>query len=211
MRIVDLSYQIYPGMFRFLGDYHPEVKVEVTGTYERDRCEVRRLTIGTHSGTHVDAPAHFIPGGQTIEQVPLDVLFARTQMIDAWTEVEGTVLPGALFDDADFARVGGVLIRTGWERRWGDAAFYRGFPALAGGVIQRLMARGCKHLAVDFPLTTEVHQVALGGGAVLMENLCNVAAITERRPLLSALALRLRGGDASPTRVVAIEGWPEEG
>jgi len=118
------------------------------------------------------------------------------------------VLPRELFAEADFVGVGGVLIRTGWERRWGDPAFYRGFPVLAEEVIQALMAKGCKHLAVDFPLTLEVHQVALGGGGVLIENLCNVRAIREPRPLLAAWALRLRGGEAAPARVVAIEGLP---
>ncbi len=209
MRLVDLSYEIYEGMFKFPGEYHPSVEVALTGTFERDRCEVRRLTMGTHAGTHVDAPAHFVPGGLTIDQMPLHVLFARTQVIDAWTEQEGAVLPQNLFAHTEFDRAHGVLIRTGWERRWGGQGFYRGFPVLAQGVIEGLMARGCAHLAVDFPLTVEVHQVALGGGAILIENLCNVGEIREKRPLLAALALRLRGGDAAPARVVAVEGWAE--
>jgi len=211
MRLVDLTYELYEGMFKFPGEYHPPVEVEQTGTFERDRCEVRRLTLGTHAGTHVDAPAHFIPGGQTIDRVPLQVLFARTQVIDAGTRHEGAILGPELFADTEFERARGVLIRTGWERRWGSQVFYRGFPVLAEGVIEDLMARGCAHLAVDFPLTVEAHQAALGGGAVLIENLCNLEEIGEKRPLLAALALRLRGGDAAPARVIAVEGWAEGG
>ena len=215
MRLVDLSYDIYAGMFKFHGDYHPQVEVEITGTYGRNRCEVRRLVLGTHAGTHVDAPRHFVDGGETIEALPLEIFFTRTRVVDAWTDREDGVLGPDLFPAVAFAPAGGagaptgLLLRTGWEKRWGDPSFYRGFPTLGEGVAESLLRAGCRHLAVDFPLTVAVHEAVLGAGGILIENLCNVAELKESEPLLSALPLKVRAGDGAPARVIVIEGWPE--
>jgi len=194
-------------MFKFWRDYHPPVHSEITGTYEAHKCLVRRWELGSHTGTHVDAPAHFFANGKTLDDIPLTEFLCRTRVLDAPVTTASQQLPQALFQDLDFAaEPKGILLRTGWESRWGSAEFYQDFPVLPAGLGRELVERGCRHLAVDFPLGIEVHEIFLGAGRLLIENLTNLGALSEATPLLIALPLRLRGAEAAPARVVAVEG-----
>ena len=203
MRIVDLSHEIHEGMFKFPGAYHPEVEMEQTGFYERDKCVVHRLVLGTHAGTHVDAPYHFFADGKTIDQIPLEWLVAEAVVFDLSGKGPGEPITE---EEVDVSKVGEgqvALIKTGWFRRWG-ADFYENPPRFPAELARKLVERGVVALAVDIPLSHEVHKVVLGAGRLLIENLTNLDEIRSERVKLLALPLKLRGGDAAPARVVAI-------
>lgn len=79
MRIIDLSQSIYSGMPVYLGD--PEVKVELVNTHQKQGWELRKITMGTHTGTHVDAFSHMHAGMQSIDQIPLDRFFGKAVVV----------------------------------------------------------------------------------------------------------------------------------
>ena len=204
MRIFDLSYPIHDHMFRFQADYHPDVQVEQTGTYEKNLCVVHKLTLGTHAGTHVDAPAHFFPDGTTIDNVPLEMLVCEAVRVDL-----RPTLPLRQIEPEDVARAevrpgDSVLLQTGWEDRWGTD-FYVDPPALTLIACRQLLDAGAASLAVDFPLGLDIHREVLGRGKILIENLTGLHALTATRLRLIALPLKIRSGDGAPARVVAIE------
>lgn len=203
MRIVDLSHEVYPGMFKFPGAYHPEVEMEQTGFYERDKCVVHKLVMGTHAGTHVDAPYHFFPEGKTIDQIPLHWLIAEAVVFGLGGKGPGEPITE---EDVDVSKVGEgevALFNTGWFKRWGRD-FYQNPPLFSTELAKKLVERGVVALAVDIPLNYEVHRVVLGAGRLLIENLTNLDEIKADRAKLLAFPLKLRGSDAAPARVVAF-------
>ncbi|MDD9267117.1 cyclase family protein [Paenibacillus sp. GCM10023248] len=91
MQVIDLTLPIADGMPVYPGD--PEVKVKVVHTYEQHTWELRQLSMGSHTGTHVDAPSHMHPGGATLDELPLERFFGASQVVrikDAvWPENRG--------------------------------------------------------------------------------------------------------------------------
>jgi len=203
MRIVDLSFPISHGMFRFPRDYHPEVGIEVTGTYQRDRCQVRRLTLGTHTGTHIDAPRHFFPQGAAIDVVPLDMLITPAVVFDAPGE-PGSIIGQQHVPASELRSGETAVIRTGWWRRWGKD-FYENPPRLDAAAASALLDAGAVSIAVDFPLGADIHELVLGCGKLLVENLCRLDELAARRFWLAALPLKITDGDGAPARVAAVE------
>jgi kynurenine formamidase len=203
MRTVDLSFPISDGMPRYPSDHHPEVRVEITGTHAQHRAEVRRLIMGTHSGTHIDAPRHFLAGGMTIDAVPLGMLITEAVVFDAPGEPGGVIgareIPAGAMGGAQTA-----IIRTGWWRRWG-ADFFDNPPRLEVTAAAALLDAGVVSIAADFPLGRGIHELVLGRGKLLIENIGGLDELRARRCWLAALPLKVAEGDGAPARVVAVE------
>lgn len=81
MKVIDLSMSLYTGMTVFPGD--PEVKIDVVHTYEKDTWELKHLSMGSHTGTHVDAYSHMHQGKQTLDQISLERFFGKAQVVES--------------------------------------------------------------------------------------------------------------------------------
>lgn len=198
MRIVDLTQPIEPGMSVYPGD--PEVRFQAHSDYAEHGFCVTGLELGTHAGTHLDAPAHFLPDGVTVEALSLEKVLGPARVID--------------LDDLNtpFAAGERVLLRSGWGKRWGEADYFTGFPGMSADLAERLAAAPVALVGLETPTLHPVweedarlHRLLLERGIVLVENLTNLEALPERFGL-AALPLPLRGLDGSPCRVVA---WVE--
>jgi kynurenine formamidase len=208
--LIDLSHPLRAGMPVFPQD--PEVVVEPAGALAPWR--VTRLGLGTHSGTHIDAASHFVPGGTTIDRYPLErfVLPAYVVPVEAaagepvgWPPL-AAVLPG------DLAGVA-VLLHTGWDRHWGDAEAVR-HPYLGADAASALVAAGVTLVGIDALNvdateggTTHAHAALLGADVLIVENLTGLGALMPGRPYTCAFVpLRLEGADGSPVRAYAMAG-----
>ncbi|MHC5036460.1 MAG: cyclase family protein [Planctomycetota bacterium] len=205
-RFVDLSLDLFEGMRKFPGAYHAPFKSEITGTFEKDKCRVHRIELATHTGTHIDAPMHFIPGGETIDRVPLERLVCTAKVLDLTHKGGGSTIDTADVEPARTFEGEGLLLKTGWYHQWDTGRFYEDFPVLTEEAAKQLIDRGVEFLAVDIPLSHEVHVVVLGAGKILIENLTNLDAVRAEKVRLIALPLKFRAGDAAPARVVAEMG-----
>lgn len=166
---------------------------------------VARMSLGVHSGTHVDAPYHFLEDGATVEQLPLDVLIgpALVASVDAPRAIRR--------EDVEALPLGGhtrVLFKT----RNGDAIrrpeFREDFIYVDPGAAEALVARGVRLLGIDY-LSVEqfgsadfaAHHVLLGAGTVLVEGL-DLVDVPPGEYEVTCLPLRIVGADGSPARVV---------
>ncbi|HEX5642744.1 MAG TPA: cyclase family protein, partial [Thermoleophilia bacterium] len=135
---IDLSRPLHPGMPVFPED--PEVAFAPAAALEPWR--VTRLSLGTHSGTHIDAASHYIPGGSTIDAYPLErfVLPSFVVPVAAGEDqaVEWPDLAATLPDSLDGAA---VLLHTGWDRHWGSPRALR-HPFLSEAAAAGLVDRG---------------------------------------------------------------------
>jgi arylformamidase len=218
MKIIDLSLPIEEGMMTFPTHWHPVVEITILGRHGIEGRETRKLVLGTHIGTHADAPRHFIPNGGTIDEVPLDVLIGPATIADftgcpSLYEIDIPELKQKLGDKIPVR----LILRTGWSQYFGNLKFYNEYPFLSENAAQWLMEKGVRLIAMDTPSPDNPahsrgtpkdspnHKVLLGAGVVLVEYLTNLKSITAPEVELIVMPLKLKGCDGSPARCVAIE------
>jgi kynurenine formamidase len=208
MTMIDLSHAVRTDMPVFPGD--PAVSLRPADALAPWR--VTELTLGTHSGTHIDAAAHYVPGGTSIDLYPLErfVLPAYVVRVDAGggSAIEWPSLAGLLPDDLTGSA---VLLHTGWDRHWGDArAVYHPFlgEAAAAGLVERgvgLVGTDALNIDATEPATTHAHATLLGADVLVVENLTGLAALAPGRPYTCAFVpLKLAAADGSPIRAYAL-------
>lgn len=217
MRLVDLSHPVEAGMQVFPGD--PPVDSRLAASVPRDGFQVAALQLGTHSGTHVDAPLRTVDGGSPVDELDLSRLVgtARIVHVPGLQEHEVVRWEHVRAQLADVRAATIVLFRTGWSRHFGSPR-YLAHPVLHVEIAEHLLSAGVRVLGVDTlnpdrtpdaastgPLALPVHAAVLGAGGAIIENLTNLHAVDWQDPLLSALPLRLRGLDGSPVRAVAMQ------
>lgn len=227
MPVIDLSHPVQTGMQVFPGD--PQVAIRTAATVAADGFQVAELRMGSHTGTHLDAPLHTVAGGAAVDALPLDALMGPARMVHVsdpapqalvgWEDVS------AQLEDLSPGTI--VLFRTGWSRYFNTAAYLQ-HPVFDAEIARRLVAAGIRVTGVDTlnpdPTPTQTpdadpaapavpqhhgvsalpfHDVFLGAGGAIIENLTNLDAVPWTDPWFSALPLRLEGVDGSPVRAVA--------
>ncbi len=221
MIIHELSVRIEEKMDVFPGD--PPFRARVAATYDRDGCNVLDLAMGTHTGTHVDVPRHFLPDGAAIDAMPPERFFGPAVFLDVTREVRETGRIDLAAADLTAVQPGDfVVLRTGWEERRGTPGFFSGLPQFTADSAARLAGLGVRLLGTDMPTVladpagvlpttgmapeaTAMHAGLLSRGILILEGMVGLAPLSGRRLLLSCLPLRITGADGSPVRAVAIE------
>jgi kynurenine formamidase len=218
MRIIDLSLSIEEGMMTFPTHWHPVVEITILGRHGIEGRETRKIVLGTHIGTHADAPRHFIPGGSTIDEVSLDVLIGPATVADftgcaPLLEIDVAHLEGKLGATVPQR----LILRTGWSEFFGEMKFYKEYPFLSEKAARWLVEKGVRLIAMDTPSPDNPahsrdtpkdspnHKVLLGAGVILVEYVANLKALTRSEVELVVMPLKLKGCDGSPARCVAIE------
>jgi kynurenine formamidase len=215
-RVIDLSHrvdqhtQVYPG--------DPEVYLEPATTIAADGVNVLNVHIGSHSGTHIDAPYHFVEDGERIDTMDVRHFFGPAVLID----VRGKVLRERITVE-DLQPYKGRLsegviavLHTGWDEHYGTARYYD-HPFLDRRAAQLIVDAGVRTVAIDalnvdetvlegpHPEGYPVHYLILGAGGVIAENLTGLEAVDFPDPFLSLLPVKLGGADGAPVRAVAME------
>jgi kynurenine formamidase len=211
-RIVDLTAALnaqtpcYPGDPPFTKSWHV-----LFG--DQGFC-VSKLEMGAHTGTHVDAPLHFL--GESfpdLAQMPLETFMGEAIALERLKD------PGEDLAVADLAaadiRVGDiVLFRTGWDKRSGTPAFFQDeWPGLQTSLVEELIRRGVKAFGGDFcsadgpraiAAGAPAHKLAGRAGMPIFEGLVNLDQVAGQRFYFIGAPLKLDGGEASPIRAVAL-------
>lgn len=210
MQVIDLSQELAPGMPVYPGS--PPLQFRQEATLERDGYRETMVTLCSHHGTHLDAPAHLIAGGRTIDRLAPASCIGEALLLDCSEAGKTTIEVQEL---RRYEKVVGnydfVLLHTGWSRFWGDRRYFSGYPVLSEAAAHWLVAAGLRGVGVDAvsvdPLVAPglpIHRLLLGGGLVIVENLTNLAALPLRSFLFSCLPLPMKDGDGSPVRAVAL-------
>ncbi|MGE5249319.1 MAG: cyclase family protein [Bacteroidota bacterium] len=209
MHIYDITLAISPGMPVWPGD--PPVELEQIESIDRGgHSNVSMLTASVHTGTHVDAPHHFLNDGRTVEQLPLDVLTGGcyvAQLPDDMDEITSEVLDGIPLAEGTTRLLFGTRNSHLWAR--GENAFQTDFVAITEDGAEWLVGHGIKLVGVDYlsvaPYgdSTPTHNVLLKAGVVIIEGL-NLSQVPRGFYELYCLPLKLLGSDGAPARAVLI-------
>lgn len=205
MQIIDISQKLHPDMLVYPGDprYHAR---SVSSFKQGDGCEVSELTLGSHCGTHIDAPMHMLPGGASLDQIPLDCFYGQCRVIT----MPATVISEKMVMDANIAEGERILLRTDPKGLYTSSDRFNP-SVLSMRAAQYLAEKKLRLLGIDAPTVEnmeicdgKVHRKLLRAGVVLLEGLC-LNHVSDGEYLLSAFPLSLIGENGSPCRAVLIE------
>lgn len=204
MAIYDVTVTLHAGMPTWDGEPGPVCRPIKQIGVNGEPAQVSLLTVGTHTGTHVDAPSHFIPGGATVDALPVEALVGPCRVLEVG--VEPLIRPSDLTPGAIGARR--LLLKTPSGDLWNSPGFRPAFVALspesaAWLVAQDVLLVGIDYLSVD-PYDAEpaaAHLVLLGAGVVVLEGL-DLRAVPVGEYDLAALPLKIAGADGAPARVI---------
>jgi len=204
MALFDITLPLTPGMPVWPGEPGPELTPR-SRIAAGDPANVTSLCLGSHTGTHIDAPRHFIEGAAGIESLSLDALCgpARVVQIDDPVSIRVDALERARLDG-----VRRVLFRTRNGALWEDRKFRTDFVFVATEAAQWLVARGVRLVGIDY-LSVEqfnsneyrTHHVLLGAGVVIVEGL-DLRQVEPGDYELACLPLKVVGADGAPCRAV---------
>jgi arylformamidase len=205
--VYDISAEIYPGMPSFPGD--PPVTVRPTHLLSKgDPYNLSELGLGSHAGTHIDPPRHFLANGLTADRIDLDAANGPCRVVhvpDSHREVSTGDLKGLLHG------VSRVLFRTQNSARWARSdAFFPEYVALAPETAEYLAAANLRLVGIDSQSierdTTNqypVHHTLLESGCLILEGL-RLAEVPAGEYELRCLPLKLRNGDGAPCRALLV-------
>jgi arylformamidase len=199
VEIIDVSVPIRTGMVTYPGD--PTVRLErVSSIGDGAVANLTRIDMGAHSGTHVDAPVHFLEGAPGAEQLPLDALLGPCVVVEAGGLAE-TDVAGAP-EGAER-----VLFKTPNSELWARDEFSEEFARLDGAGARMLVARGVRLVGVDYLSVgdEEAHHMLLAAGVVPIEGL-DLRGVEPGEYFLVCAPLKLVGSDGAPARVLLVRG-----
>jgi len=206
---VDLSHVIQHDMPVFPGT--PAPSLESGASIASDGYREKRLHFSSHTGTHMDAPAHILPHGKTLDQFSIEK-FAGAACVLNVRELAGQEIGLTNLHQYknQIAAAEFVLLRSGWSSRWGSTAYFADFPTLTPEAAEWLVTCGLKGIGVDMisvdPMASKdlpIHNILLKAELVIIENLTNLDRLPATGSFLACYPLRILEADGSPVRAVA--------
>lgn len=211
MKIIDLTHMIHPGMPVFPGTEGPIF--DRANTVEKDGFQEAKITMYSHTGTHIDAPAHMLAGGAYLDDMEISHFVGDATILDfseeGTTEIDLESLKPyeKRIRNAEF-----LILKTGWSKYWGDERYFGNFPALSEAAAEWLTGFNLKGIGIDAisidamkTTTFAVHKILMPKNIIIIENLTNLEGISKEYFMLSILPLKNKQGDGSPVRAVGIE------
>ncbi len=206
MRIIDVSLKISPHMLVFPGDPAPEIK-RVLRIEDGKPANVSEIKFGTHTGTHVDPPLHFLSDGEGIDSLDLGYFVGEATVVDlSRAEKEITA------DDLKpFKTKKILLLKTRNSENWGEREFPRDFVYMTQDAAEWMVKNKVKTVGFDW-LSIEkfgeakapAHNLLLKNRVVIIEGL-NLQGVKQGDYFFACLPLKIEGGDGGPARAVLIE------
>ena len=207
-KIFDISVPVATGGTVYPGN--PEIRIEPASEVSKGASSnVSRVSMGSHTGTHVDAMKHFFDGTSTVDQLPLESLVGPATVIAFPDDVMSVTAEHLMRHRLD--GVSRLLIKTRNSGFIKDGTFHKDYTYVAPDAAEQLVALGLKLVGVDY-LSVEqfhsghhkTHRTLLGKNVVIVEGL-DLSAVMPGKYELYCLPLRLAGLDGAPARAILIQ------
>lgn len=210
MHFIDLSHNIENGMPVFPGS--PAVKISQFASVDKDGFAEKEVQILNHVGTHMDAPAHMISGGQHLDQMNINDFSGKAIVISfAHEDLEDLEQDDYLGQfESEIRDVDFVLLHTSWSKKWGEESYFSEYPALDEKGAKylagfRLKGVGIDAISIDMHNSQkyEAHHELLSNNMVIIENLRGLDQLRADHFHFFAFPLPLSNADGAPVRAVA--------
>lgn len=204
MKIYDISIPLSSQMTVYPGD--PAVQIEPCFSLSKGNpANVLSITMGSHTGTHIDAPYHFIDTGAKLDALKLEVMIGRTHVL----EITAPVITADVLSEFDFTDKTRVLFKTRNSYLWDKSPeFVTNYVYIDPRAAEVLVREGIKLVGIDYLSVEkfgstgfETHLELLRNGVVIVEGL-NLRDIEPGDYEMTCLPLRIANGDGAPARVI---------
>jgi len=212
-KAIDLTQELHNGMPIYPGD--PSPSFVSYATLEKDGVNLTKLTLGSHTGTHIDAPRHFIPDGIGVDQLSPTKLVGEAYVCDLSSKPFGSGITGLDLRKNLEGRVAEddiVVCYTGCSERWGDESVGSNYTYLTGNAAEYLVSKRVRAVGIDF-LSVEkfrapdpvAHKTLLGNGIFIIESLSRATKqFVSQRILMICMPIKLQNGDGAPSRIIGV-------
>ena len=212
-KAIDLTQELHNGMPIYRGD--PSPSFVSYATLEKDGVNLTKLTLGSHTGTHIDAPRHFIPDGIGVDQISPTKLVGEAYVCDLSSKPFGSGITGLDLRKDLEGRVAEddiVVCYTGCSERWGDESVGSNYTYLTGNAAEYLVSKRVRAVGIDF-LSVEkfrapdpvAHKTLLGNGIFIIESLSRATKqFVSQRILMICMPIKLQNGDGAPSRIIGV-------
>lgn len=204
MKIFDVTLSISKDMIVYPGD--PPVKIERKATIGKDdaRYNLSRYCFGSHAGTHVDSPRHFIEDGQAVDSISLEMLIGRVRVV----ELTAPCIDETALEEFDFTADMRVFFKTRNSYLWAQKKFVEDYVAITPGAARALVNNGIKVVGIDYLSVEkfgsqdfETHLTLLNAGIIIIEGL-DLREVEPADYEMVCLPLKIKDGDGAPARVI---------
>ena len=214
MKLIDLSHPFVVGTMH----KDPQMDLEMTTmrTIEKNGVNIFRICFGNHVGTHLDGPRHLIPGGRSLDELPLESFYGTGVVLDVPLGPDGAVTAQHLESAKPTIEKGDiVLINTGWSKKFGSSDYRENHPYLGVDAAIWLINNNARMVGIDVSSLDLPHSLRKEGfkhpslrpllenGIPAIHNLTNLEAVAGKRAIIMALPIAFSGACGSPARVVA--------
>jgi arylformamidase len=219
MKFIDLSLTLKQGMQYYKSGLHPQVEIIQIGNMKQHKRETRKITLGTHSGTHIDAPKHFLGGNRSVEKIKLNKLVGKAQVLnfskaknkskicvdDVKKQLSSKKLPKKL------------LFRFDWtDKYYGTKNYYKNHPYLSDKLCRWIVKKKIDLIGLDTPQPDNPndtntlrdginHKILLKKKVVIVEYLINLKKIKKKYVNFYCCPIKIKDGDGAPSRCFVIE------
>lgn len=217
MRFVDLTIEMENGMSKFPAPWQPDVRIKPTATHDKEARSVMKISFGTHSGTHIDAPFHFIEEGKTIDEIDLSRFIRKALAINLSKNKSDRAIGVKDLEifETQIIRADGLIFNTGWYKKWGTDEYFLNPPYFTVEAAKWLIGREVDFIGTDSPTVDNlqsvkpgerlpVHVILLGSEVLIIESLTNLDELGDDEVKVIALPLKLKGVDGAPARVIGV-------
>jgi kynurenine formamidase len=209
VRILDLTHPFADGMPVFPG--LPAPSFRPIASVADDGYALTELRLLNHVGTHVDAPAHQIADGDTLDDIPLERLVTHALTIDVSARPPGPIPLSELRSQLHHLHPGDILfLCSDNARNWGTPAYWTGWSYPDAQCVRALVQCGISGIGFDGPsadpvdsTTFELHRLWLSSGRMIIENVANLTELPTRSQVVVA-PIKLAGGNGGPARIFAL-------
>ena len=210
MQIIDLSHEIHEQMSVFGEMEKPDIVRKYT--LEADGFNFHELKITSHTGTHVDAPAHIVSDKKYLDDFSLDHFYGQGLIIKV-DRFAGAAIPLEFLKnyESEIQEVDFLVLNTGWHKKWESPEYQSNYPLLSIESAKwltrfKLKGIGLDTISIDAIDSQElpIHKIILGAELLIIENLTNLDVLPETGFILQCLPLKVNNADGSTSRVVAF-------
>jgi arylformamidase len=211
-RIIDLTLKIDANTRVFPGSPTPTLinwsRIDIHG-YD---SEVAFLS--THTGTHMDAPSHFIANAPSIDKIDVNRFICNAVLVRTKKKKPDELILAdeILVSDNDIAAGDTIVLSTAWEDEIHNEDYFSHNPGLSAEAAKFLLKKGINSVAIDSPSIDPgndhnftSHRILLSHGVLIIENLCNLSQLKHSKFTLAVAPLKFSGATGSPVRALAIE------
>ncbi|HVP82035.1 MAG TPA: cyclase family protein [Nitrososphaeraceae archaeon] len=209
--IIDLSQSINSDIKLYPGS--PNVSFLKWSKYSIDGYDSEAIFLSTHTGTHMDAPSHFIKGAEPIDIIDVNRFVMNNVHLLKIAKSSNQLITteDIINSDTDIKENDSIVFSTGWEHNYNSDNYMSSNPGLSPDAATYLSNKKINAVAIDSPSIDSgmeskfpVHQILLKNNVLIIENICNLTQIPKKILKLIAIPLKLQGATGSPIRALAI-------